>query len=123
MEVSSDEGKFHRSSEAVGIENILDAVEEVKRKVSEVIQEEVIDYGAIDDVITDDDDADVKKATSELQGEINSENYKQMMSATQSNASMKCFNSSMSINRHSLVLQEEKEEEEEEVCCKLANDY
>jgi hypothetical protein len=149
MEVSSDEGKIYSSTEAIGIENILDAVEEVKRKVSEVIQEEVIDYGAIDDVIMienkiDDDDAEVKKASSEEEiesqherqqqcKEMDGENYTQMMmedvtgdSATASNTSMQCLigTSLMSINCRSLALENgEKNGRLLEICCKLANDY
>jgi hypothetical protein len=116
--IDSKEELLQRAFEAVDIGEILKASNEVSEKVSELSREEMIDYDTIDDVIM----REVKKASAQIEcslSEIDDESnngLEEMVindgnkdSATASNASMICLNSSMSIDGN---LQEEEVDEE-----------
>lgn len=114
MEVSyGDAEKIYRSTESVDIGQLLDAIKEVKSKVSAVIQEEMIDYGTIDDAIMSverksDDEEEVNEAKSPTTTQIECFAQSKMDEsrmkiedesgdyATASNASIKCSRSIMS---------------------------
>lgn len=124
MEVNyGDSQKFDRSTESVDIGQLLEAAQQVKSKVLEMIQEEMIDYRTFDDVIMSgewkSDDEENEEATStqiecSAQSEMDEKNESRMKiedvtgeNATASNASIKCSRSLMSINRRSCVVSEE----------------
>lgn len=124
MEVNyGDSQKFDRSTESVDIGQLLEAAQQVKSKVLEMIQEEMIDYRTFDDVImsgewkSDDEENEEAKSTQiecSAQSEMDEKNESRMKiedvtgdNATASNASIKCSRSLMSINRRSCVVSEE----------------
>lgn len=137
MEVSyGDSEKIYRSTESVDITQLIEGAREVKSKVLEAIQEEMIDYGTIDDVImseemkTDDEkEVNVEKPTMtqiecSAQSEMDEKNESRMKieditgdNATVFNASIKCSRSLMSINCRSSVVSKDKNREEQTDYC------